>query len=131
MRQGDVNKPDSDLYNVLVLLSVKTVLPCCFNIINEHKIPSTEHLSCSYREPEQLSPCKIEPVILLKCNKMTQRSLTSIYLIHQSDKWTGMLMRTRRGMRRSELLWCQGDCGAPFNPLKGETLRLLGYLTGC
>lgn len=30
-------------------------------------------------------------------------------------------------------LWCQGDCGdlRVFNPFIGETLRLLGFLTGC
>lgn len=43
-----------------------------------------------------------------KCNKVTHCSLTSIYLIHQNGSWMVMLMSA---VRRSELLWSQGDAG--------------------
>lgn len=78
-----------------------------------------------------VSPCTIKIILCFKKrNKVTQRSLTSIYQIRRSDVWMRMLMR-RRKRRRTELLWCQGDCGdlRVFNPLIVETLQLLlGFL---
>lgn len=49
-----------------------------------------------------------------KCTKVTQRSLTSTYLIYQSEMWTGILMMSR-GMRRSELLVVSRRLWWPLN----------------